>query len=85
MYSDNSEIKPDSMWQVLIARPCMRNFDNFFNVQVFLMFQLCVQKLACSKAIETNYVDINKGIPQGAVFKVNLKHHYFYIIFLIDK
>ena len=24
------------MWQVLLARPCMRNFDNFFTVQVHL-------------------------------------------------
>jgi hypothetical protein len=57
----------------------MRNFDNFFNVQVFLMFQMCVQKLACSKAIETNYVDINKGIPQGAVFKVKAPLFLHYV------
>jgi hypothetical protein len=69
MYSDNSEIKADPM----------RNFDNFFNVQVFLMFQMCVQKLACSKAIETNYVDINKGIPQGAVFKVKAPLFLHYV------
>jgi hypothetical protein len=36
MYSDNSEIKADSMWQVLLARPCIRNFDIVFTVQVHL-------------------------------------------------